>query len=182
MLKVDNPNQRHSSGERLYAEFRSPLLRFFTRRVRNPADAEDLTQEVFARLLRKADGADVDNLHGFVFQIAINLLRDRARRAQVRNEAKFFDIESRPIHELTAELVEDRDPERVLLAKEGVAQVVHALNELNERTRDIYVLFRLENMKQRDIAALYGIGQSTVEKEVMRATMHLATRFEPMNR
>ena len=31
-------------------------------------------------------------------------------------------------------------------------------------------------MKQKDIAALYGIAQSTVEKHVMRAMLHLATR------
>ncbi|MDE2306564.1 MAG: sigma-70 region 4 domain-containing protein, partial [Gammaproteobacteria bacterium] len=48
-----------------------------------------------------------------------------------------------------------------------------------DRTRDIFVLFRLEHMKQKDIAALYGIAQSTVEKHVMRAVMHLATRCRP---
>jgi DNA-directed RNA polymerase specialized sigma24 family protein len=32
-------------------------------------------------------------------------------------------------------------------------------------------------MKQKDIAALYGIGQSTVEKHVMKAVLHLANRY-----
>lgn len=163
--------------ERLYAELRQPLLRFFQRRVSHPADAEDLTQEAFSRLLRMPVEARVADAKGFVFQVAINLLRDRARRARVRNEALLSDVSQAPIDELTAEFLEDRDAERVLLGREGVAQVVRVLGELKERTRDIYVLFRLENMKQRDIAALYGISQSTVEKEIMRATMHLATRF-----
>jgi DNA-directed RNA polymerase specialized sigma24 family protein len=34
-------------------------------------------------------------------------------------------------------------------------------------------------MKQKDIATLYGIGQSTVEKHVMRAVVHLARRCGP---
>ena len=38
------------------------------------------------------------------------------------------------------------------------------------------MLFRLENMKQKDIATAFGIAQSTVEKHVMRAIMHLAAR------
>ena len=50
------------------------------------------------------------------------------------------------------------------------------LDELGQRTRDIYVLFRLESMKQKEIAALFGIARSTVEKEVMKATLHLALR------
>src|SRR3546814_18012524 len=78
------------------------------------------------------------------------------------------------------ECVEDRSPERVLLGQDALQQVLAALAELNERTRDIYILFRLENIRQREIASLYGISQSTVEKEVMRATLHLArcTRSE----
>jgi RNA polymerase sigma-70 factor (ECF subfamily) len=54
-----------------------------------------------------------------------------------------------------------------------------ALDELGGRTKNVFLLFRLEGMKQRDIAALYGIGVSTVEKIVMAATLHLAKRFGP---
>ncbi len=79
--------------------------------------------------------------------------------------------------ELTHEFVEDRTPERVLQGRDEVTEVVRALGELKERTRDIYLLFRLEQMKHREIAVLYGISQSTVEKEIMRATLHLAMRF-----
>jgi RNA polymerase sigma-70 factor (ECF subfamily) len=57
-----------------------------------------------------------------------------------------------------------------------------ALDELGQRTRDIYVLFRLEAMKQREIAALYGLTVKSVEKHVMRATLHLALRFEAADR
>src|SRR3546814_15781185 len=68
------------------------------------------------------------------------------------------------------ECVEDRSPERVLLGQDALQQVLAALAELNERTRDIYILFRRENIRQREIASLYGISQSTVEKEGMRSS------------
>jgi RNA polymerase sigma-70 factor (ECF subfamily) len=64
-----------------------------------------------------------------------------------------------------------------LLGKDALADVLRSLDELGERTRNIYVLFRLENMKQKEIAALYGIGVSTVEKHVMKAALHLAVRY-----
>jgi RNA polymerase sigma-70 factor (ECF subfamily) len=73
-------------------------------------------------------------------------------------------------------LVDERSPERVLDGETSLAQVLQALSELSELTRNVFVLFRLEHMKQKDIAALYGIGQSTVEKHVTRAVLHLARR------
>ena len=72
--------------------------------------------------------------------------------------------------------MEDRSPERVLLGEATLAEVLHALDELSDLTRSIFILFRLESMKQKDIAALYGIGRSTVEKHVMKAVLHLVTR------
>ena len=163
-----------SCEQMLYAEFRGPLLSFFRRRVKDTVEAEDLTQEVFSRLLRERPGDGIAEARGYVFRIALNLLRDRARRESVRHATLLSDVHPGRVASLVAELVEDRHPERVLLAKDEVGRVVRALNALPERTRDMYVLFRLENMKQQDIAHLYGLSRSTVEKEVMRATLHLA--------
>ncbi|WP_174291550.1 RNA polymerase sigma factor [Sphingomonas bacterium] len=173
-----NPDGEHSSTQALYAEFRRPLLSFFRRRVKDPGEAEDLTQEVFSRLLRERPGDGIADAKGYVFRIALNLLRDRARREGVRGATLLSDVHAGRVASLVAELVEDRHPERVLLAKDEVGRVVRALSALPERTRDMYILFRLENMKQRDIANLYGLSRSTVEKEVMRATLHLALRLE----
>lgn len=156
---------------------RPALMRFFLRRLRDQAEAEDLTQEVFARLLATAERERVEDPQAFVFRIALNLLNDRARRVRRRADAQFALVDPRRLDETARELVEDCTPERVLQGKDDVDRVVKALNELNERTRDIYLLFRLENMKHAKIAELFGISRSTVEKEVMRATLHLAKRF-----
>ncbi|WP_174298248.1 RNA polymerase sigma factor [Sphingomonas bacterium] len=174
-LKVES---EHSSTQALYAEFRRPLLSFFLRRVKDAGEAEDLTQEVFSRLLPKHPQDGIADARGYVFRIAVNLLRDRARRKGVRNAALLSDVHPGRVASLVAELVEDRHPERVLLAKDEVGRVVRALGALPERTRDMYLLFRLESMKQRDIAHLYGLSRSTVEKEVTRATLHLALWLE----
>jgi RNA polymerase sigma factor (sigma-70 family) len=167
-----------SYASQLYAEFRGPLLNFFRRRVADATEAEDLTQEVFTRLLRERSDDDIADNKGYVFRIALNLLRDRSRRKSVRHAVLLSDVNSSRVSGVVAELVEDIHPERVLLGKDEVGRVVRALSALSERTRDMYVLFRLENMKQREIARLYGLSQSTVEKEVMRATLHLSLMFE----
>jgi RNA polymerase sigma factor (sigma-70 family) len=151
-------------------------MSFFYRRVANYADAEDLTQQVFLRLVSVGHLKDAEAAAAYVFTIAANLLRDRYRRQQA-----FPRLAPLPdgslVDKLFAEELEDPSPERYLLAKESLADVLATLDELGEKTRHIFILFRLENMKQRDIATLYGMGQSTVEKHVMKAILHLSRKY-----
>jgi len=166
----------------LDARYRKPLLSFFIRRARDRQDAEDLTQEVFLRILRRDDTVPLENAEIYLFRIAANLLRDRARRHGTRNAAEHASLDAPGIHFqdsgiLSGALVEDRGPERVLLSQESLAQVLRALDELGERTRDIFMLYRIEKMKHRDIAQIYGITVSAVEKHVARAGAHLLRKF-----
>jgi RNA polymerase sigma factor (sigma-70 family) len=161
----------------LDAQFRAPLLRFFTKRTGDRVEAEDLTQEVFMRLVRAKSLDQIEHVNAFVFKVADNVLRDRNRRASLLRLHDGLPPDDAAIDELTREFVEEFEPERVLVGRETLADVLRALDELGERTRNIYVLFRLENMKQKAIAELYGISASTVEKHVMRATVFLAERY-----
>jgi len=160
----------------LGARFSAPLMSFFLRRLKDRPQAEDLTQEVLLRVLRACGGDAIENADGYVFKTAVNLLKDQARRALRHGTPHFLSIEDALDGELQSELVEGRSPERVLLSEDALGEVLAALKELGELTRNIFILFRLESMKQKDIAALYGISQSTVEKHVMKAVLHLATR------
>ena len=177
---MNRPTPTRLSFEDLDARFRRPLMTYFRRRVGDHAEAEDLTQQVFLRLLAADDFERVEQAEGYVFTVAANLLKDRGRRASRRGEHVAIAPNPDLVAELTREAVEDRSPERVLLGRETLADVLRALDALGERTRDIYILFRLENMKQREIATLFGIGQSTVEKHVVKATMYLARTFRSL--
>ncbi len=158
------------------ARYRRPLVSFFLRRVRDSAEAEDLTQQAFLRLMNAVQRGEVENVESFLFTIAGNLVRDHHRSRVRRSVDSTVSVDAELIDALTENMVEDRSPERVLIGRQSIADVLQTLDELGERTRDIFILFRLENMKQRDIAALYGISQSTVEKHVARAVLHLATK------
>ena len=166
---------------RLDARYRTALMNYFLRRVRNRAEAEDLTQEVFLRIVRRGDPAPLDNAEVFLFSIAGNLLRDRARRAGTRHAADHESLDAqadfRQAGRLPEGLVEARAPDRVLMSQEQLSEVLRALDELGERTRDIFILYRLEKMKHREIGALYGLSASAVEKYVRKAASHLVRRF-----
>lgn len=160
----------------LDARFRAPLMAFFLRRLRDHALAQDLTQETMLRLFVARQMTAIENLESYVFKIAINLLRDHKSVQSRAGAYVFVPIEEAAASELEQQLVEYLSPERVLLSKDALADVLRSLEALDKRTRDIFVLFRLERMKQKEIAALLGIGQSTVEKHVMKAMLYLASR------
>jgi RNA polymerase sigma-70 factor (ECF subfamily) len=155
----------------LSVRYGQAVRRFFSRRLRDGADVEDLTQEVFARLLKRAELGEIANIEGYLFHTAANLLRERARKAARRpGDDPGFDPD-------LAESVEDFSPERILLGREAYARMVEALQELPERTRTIFVLNRFEELSAAEIARRLGVSVSTVEKDMMRAIAHLKARL-----
>lgn len=167
-----------SAALELDRSFRGPLVAYFLKRVKSRNEAEDLTQEVFVRLLNHPDKNNGQTIEGYVFTIAANLLRDRAKSvaAAVQKQAQSFNALDEK-DAFSANLIEDRNPERVLVGRQTVQDVLEALAELGERTRDVFILARLENVQHREIAAMYGISVSAVEKMMMKAMAHLGAKF-----
>ncbi|HLZ77234.1 RNA polymerase sigma factor [Phenylobacterium sp.] len=163
---------REAFLERLSAHYRQPLIAYFQRRVGSRDEAEDLTQEVFLRLVRRLDVETIDNPEAFVFRTAINLLRDRSRRGKTSTSHLAELTQHQPA-------LEDISPERVLDSRQSLETVLRALDELDERTRDVFILHRLEGMKHAELAALYGVSVSSIEKYIMKALAHVAMRAGP---
>lgn len=165
-----------SAGNEFAARFSAPLLNYFLRRVRQRAHAEDLVQEALLRVIRASECEVIEHPESYVFKVAANLLKDSRRHAVRHPTVTGAVADEGAGGEVEESLIDERSPERVLDAEISLAQVLQALGELSELTRNVFILFRLEHMKQKDIAALYGIAQSTVEKHVMRAVLHLTKR------
>jgi RNA polymerase sigma-70 factor (ECF subfamily) len=170
------------AGELLYGEgdglgaaliaFRPALRGYFGRRTDSPAEAEDLTQEVIARILKRAQMGPIENVGGYIFQAAANLLREQGRQAAIRKAA--------PAINLGVDLMgadEAQTPERILLGRDACQQLLERLYELPERTRTVFILNRFEDMKAAEIARRLGLSVSAVEKHMMRALAHLRGRL-----
>jgi RNA polymerase sigma-70 factor (ECF subfamily) len=146
-------------------------MAFFMRRAASHSDAEDMTQELFAKLARVEDPA-MQNPDAYVFQMAANLLRDRHRRERVRAGYRAAMAAGDPVD------LEPIDPARILQGREDLGEVSRALRELPERTRAIFLLYRLEGMKQAELATLYGMTTSGVQKHILKAMGHLTRRLK----
>jgi len=156
--------------ESLATQFGPVLVQFFERRVRDRHEAEDLTQEVFVRLLRRRRVDEVQNMRGYLFECAANTLNDRLRadRSRRRTHHESFDAE---LHGR-----KDFPIDHVLIQAETLSRATRALLELPDRMRTIFVLRRFEGMQNEDIAHRLGVSLSLVEKEMARALAHLVRR------
>jgi RNA polymerase sigma factor (sigma-70 family) len=164
-----NPRaQQAASVGDLMARYGTAIRHFFARRVPSPADADDLTQKVFERMINRGDSEHIGNPQGYLFQVAANLLTERARAGARR---RTFLADGIPAD--AAEPVEELSPERILLGKEAYERILIALRELPTRVRAVFVLARFEELKAPEIANRLGVSVSTVEKDMRRAVAHL---------
>jgi RNA polymerase sigma-70 factor (ECF subfamily) len=152
----------------LVASLRPALVAFFRSRCRDVAEAEDLAQDVVVRALAHADALSPGKANGYVFRIALNRWRDRGRRLLSHGSCVAWDEQS------VLEISDGFCPERLASGEQELERVVGVLLQLSERTRQVLMLYRVECMRQADIAGIMGISVSAVEKHLARAIAHLA--------
>ncbi|HWW57159.1 MAG TPA: sigma-70 family RNA polymerase sigma factor [Sphingopyxis sp.] len=160
-----------SELERLTRKFRPPLIAFFSRRVASLAEAEDMTQEVFLRLLN-AQGNSEETSAAYIFRIAANLVTDRSRHDRVRRN--FADA----VRSDGSAGIDGFDPFRIVSARESISVLWAAIQALPEPTQQIFILYRVENIPKQTIADNFGFHLRTVDKHISRALVFLARRME----
>ena len=104
---------------------------------------------------------------GLLARTAINIAIDDRRRESRMRWAQFTDLNDE---------VRDEEPlqDEVLAARDRLKAVGAALQRLPQRTRDSFVMHRIDGLKYREIAERLGISQSAVEKHIARAALALA--------
>src|SRR3954447_3302777 len=150
--------------EDLFNELTHPLTRRLTRIVGDPAAAEDLRQEAFARAWTSAPrDADPDHLRAWVHRTARNLAVDHLRRRSVRDWVPFADE--------TVGAPPEADPEAGIVARE-------ALGRLSAHER-LLLLLRFEGgLSLAEIGTLLDISEDAARKRVARARASLAAAHQ----
>ena len=165
------PRNDREALERLSRRFRGALCRYFEKRGFQGADAEDAVQDVFTRLSQRSGVAHIDKLDGYLFETAASVVVDHFRRASARRRDEHDEYDE-SVHALAAP-----STEHAHIARDELAQMVTALRELPERTRNALLLARLEGMAHSEIAQRLGISASAVEKHIVKAVAHLGQRL-----
>jgi RNA polymerase sigma factor (sigma-70 family) len=163
-IACDAEGNAAAEADALVRQYREPLKRFFERRLRDRAEAEDLAQEVLLRLTRQHSLVRRTR-PAYIFLTARSVLLDKVRRNRVRERAG--------AHENDDAGLEVPSAERVYLAQERVARVEQLLEALTPRVRQVFMMHRVEGLAYTEIAQALGITMSTVEKHMTAALRFL---------
>jgi RNA polymerase sigma-70 factor (ECF subfamily) len=153
----------------LVRRYGGPLSRFLQRRVPNQADVQDVVNDVFLNIARMQDLSRIDDPERYLFRAAINALRDRQRRETTRYDSELSRAQR--LDEV------DFSPERLLIGRQALGALETAIRALPERTRAIFVLRALEELRIVDFARLLSLSRRAVEKHYASALVHLSRQI-----
>ena len=155
------------------------IFRFVRGYVSNDTDAIELTQETFVRAYfnigRFKPSAKFST---WLFRIALNLCRDRAKSRQARNAALTDSLTAPPEADQSGprELrAPGGTPADFALTNEKMQALDHAIAQLPHDLRTALVLSVLEQRSHAECADLLGTTPKTVETRVYRARKVLAS-------
>jgi RNA polymerase sigma factor (sigma-70 family) len=169
-------------------EQRGRLLRFIERRVPDPAEAEDILQDVFAELVESYRLLKpVEQAAAWLFRVARNRIIDRYRRVP----AKMTVSLDAPLGAVTdgdepARLLQDvlpapdDSPENRLLRETIMDAITDALAELPAEQRQVFVWHELEDQSFNEMVAATGVPLKTLISRKHYAVKHLRKRLRKL--
>jgi RNA polymerase sigma-70 factor (ECF subfamily) len=171
---------RYQRGERkafaeLVRRHNRAIYNFVLRQLRVPSIAEDVTQDVFMRLVQNA--AEFKHEARFLtwlYTIARNLCIDQLRKLSHRRHASLDQATGAQVDAPSlGDSVSDPNPhtnaERAALSTEVRSSIVRAVDSLPDEQREVFLLREVANLPFREIAEITGVGENTVKSRMRYA-------------
>ncbi|HEY2459762.1 MAG TPA: sigma-70 family RNA polymerase sigma factor [Candidatus Acidoferrum sp.] len=170
----------------LLQRYRSPLVNFLYRMIRNREQAEDLAQEVFLRVYRaRKDYVPSAKFTTWLFRIATNLalnsVRDtRHQRMEISLDAPVTvdaeDGDERPLD------VADKHPdiEQHLVQEVQNKMIRHAIDKLPEKQRAAVLLHKYQELDYGEIGKILECSESALKSLLFRAYETLRVELAPL--
>ena len=144
----------------LFERYRTPICRYFQRRVREAGRAEDLAQDTFVAVFQAAIRYEPrSGFRSYLFGVAFNVLASERRRARAAADP-------------------GREPAYAPEIDAGI-WVRRALEQLDEGDREIVMLREFEDLQYDEIAGVLRIPVNTVRSRLFRARLRLRAILAP---
>lgn len=151
------------------------LRRFALRRTGSASLAEDVVQETWIRA-STTNATMPDNPRAYLYRMTGNVAVDHLYRCRQRAGGTMDDL-------LPEQLAsDDPAPDAVVAGREELTILVDAVQELPEKCRQVFLLYRGRGLTMRRIAARLEISEKTVEKHIARAMIHCRQRLREAGR
>jgi len=172
-MGTDNANAAAQLAKAAFRNHAVELQRFLIRRVSHAQDADDLAQEVFARLLRVRDADLVRTPLSYLLGIATHVVREFRQRKH--SERIVFDSD------VTDDLCENPDsaaPAGVAERLELQDRLDRALKLLPPTHQLVLLLVKRDGLSYAEAAKTTGLSVHTIEKYLVEARAQLRVRLE----
>ncbi len=146
------------------------LVTYFRRRVGND-EAADLVQDVFVRAAGSKERHKLLNPGGFLKRIAQNLLIDRSRK-RARNNVVLFPMMNDHEAATPPEQEFELEVQDLMRIYEG------AVDAMPPKTRNVFLMHRVDELSYRQIHERLGISVATVEYHMMKALAQISKAMD----
>ncbi|WEK35685.1 MAG: RNA polymerase sigma factor [Candidatus Pseudobacter hemicellulosilyticus] len=147
--------------------------------VQNPADAEDVAQEVFIQVYRSIDQFKGDaRLSTWIYRITTTKALDHIRSKKRKKRFAFITSLFGPGNEVLYDPVDFNHPGVSLDQKEQAAALFKMIARLPENQKSAFILHKTEELSYQEIADVMGLTVSAVESLLFRARQNLKKMLE----
>lgn len=159
--------------EKLYALYFRRVYGYVASRIGSSPDAEDVTADIFLRVIRNLDqlrNQQTTSFAAWLFTIARHATADYYRRnGHVENPIPL---------ETTEQLIAvDAQPDQAIIDSEDADRLYRLVIALPERQREVITLRYYGGLRNHEIATVLGIGEKTVAAYISRALSELQAKY-----
>ena len=153
--------------ETVYQEYQPKVTAYIRSRVSNPADIEDICSDVFLNVMSKKEqfSGEPKAVSSWIYLITKHTVADYYRSKRISEE-------------IPETFTDELDVEAEIINAEMLDRLADALEQLDERLRDIIVLHYYGGQKLTEIAASMGISYPYIKKLHQKALDRLKTLMQ----
>ena len=179
LVEIYVKNRDTHAFTQLIERYRNIILGFAMKMTRNPADAEDIVQEISLILLRKLDTFKANSKFStWLYRVTLNTcymtLKKSKKRKDREVEANSFYESAPGYHAEPPKWAES--PGRILLNRESAEVIEDAVNELSEHNSEIFRLKDIEGFTNAQVGEMTGISISAVKSRLLRSRLFIRVR------
>lgn len=152
----------HGAFEAVFNQYHDTIYRFLLYKTKDSQTAEDLLQEVFFRLWKTRSNLDENqSLKNYLYTISDHIVLNHIRHSRVvlrhqqQEAGRIFSA--------------SESPHFILEEKEWAKALAKAIESLPEKTREIFLMSRMEDLTYQEIAARLSLSIKTVEGHMVKA-------------
>src|SRR5437016_14506006 len=181
LASITSMNEQDRQISEIVAEERSRLRNFIRRRVPDPADVEDIVQEVFYELVEANRLLmPIDHVTGWLFRVARNRMTDLFRRKKPESfsNARVADEDGDVLRVEDLLPSPDAGPEALYVRGVLLDELELALRELPDDQREVFVAHELDGRSFKELSAVSGVNINTLLARKRYAVLHLRERLQ----